>query len=408
MNFPVYIALRYLFSKKRRNAINIISGISIVGVAVGTMALIVVLSVFNGFDSLLKKLYHSFDPDLKITAAEGKTFLPADSVLDVLNTHTDIIHYSQVIEENALLKYEDQQFIATIKGVDSTYVHVSGVDTMISRGSFTLGNNGIPMAVAGQGIAFKLSLGVSMHTPVKIFVPRRNASLSYTFRNAQSAISERNIYTAGFFSIQQDFDNKYVIVPIDFARDLFEYPQEISALELKLSPGAQQDDIQEYLQNALGPHFRIQNRYEQHAFFYRIMASEKWAVFLILSFILLIASFNIIGSLTMLIIDKKHDINILRSLGATEQSIRNIFLLEGWLITAVGAITGLLIGGIVCFLQQNYGLISLSGSGSFIIDAYPVQAQWLDFAAVFATVMLIGFFAAYYPVRYITRKYALA
>ncbi len=405
MNFPLYIARRYLFSKKRRNVINIISGISVIGVGIGTMALIVVLSIFNGFDGLLKNLFYSFDPDLKVISTEGKSFQPDSAVLASVENHPDVAVFAKVIEENALLRYDDQQFIATLKGVDSSYVYVSGVDTMMTAGEFKLYDRGVPLAVAGQGVAYKLSLGINRHTPIKCFVPKRDARFTGSFMDASSAINQKNLYTAGYFSIQQDFDNQYVFVPIAFARDVFEYHDELSALEIKLKTDAKVESVKTELQNLLGPDFKVQNRYEQHAFFYKIMASEKWAVFLILSFILLIASFNVIGSLTMLIIDKKEDIYTLRSLGADNRAISRIFLFEGWLITAVGAVVGLVMGALLCWVQIRFGLISLGGSGSFIIDAYPVETRGIDFVIVFFTVMLIGFLASWYPVRHITGKY---
>jgi len=405
LRFPLYIAKRYLISKKRRNVINIISGISIIGVGVGTMALIVIMSIFNGFDDLLKNLYNSFDPDLKITAAEGKSFTPDSSTFSALTSHPAVQEFTQVVEENALLKYDEQQFIARLKGVDSNYTNVSGVDTMITSGKFELYDNGIPLCVAGQGVAYSLSLGINRHTPVHCFVPKRDAHFTGSFMDASTAINQKRIYVAGYFSIQQDFDNQYVIVPIDFARDIFGYDDELSSIEVKLAPGTNDQKVKTELQASLGDKFLIRDRQEQHALFYKIMASEKWAVFLILSFILLIASFNVIGSLTMLILDKKEDIYTLRSLGADNKTISRIFLLEGWLITAVGAVFGLVIGTVLCWLQMEFGLIKLGGSGSFIIDAYPVILRGIDFVLVFFTVLLIGFLAAWYPVRYITGKY---
>lgn len=405
MNFPFYIAKRYLFSKKKRNVINIISSISVAGVGVMTMALIVVLSIFNGFDDLLKNLFYSFDPDLRIESVEGKTFVEDSSMFATLDTQEGIVTYSKIIEENALLRYEEQQFIARLKGVDENFISVSGVDTMMSRGEFVLWDSGLPMAVAGQGVAYKLSLNIHLHAPIKVFVPKRDATMTGSFMDASRAINQKNIYPSGFFSIQQDFDSEYVFIPIEVAREIFDYENELTAIEIKLDKGADSDLVKTALKTSLGEGFSIKDRYEQHEFFYKIMKSEKWAVFLILSFILLIASFNIIGSLTMLIIDKKEDIQTLRSLGANNQTISRIFLLEGWLITIVGAVVGLLLGWLLCWIQTKYGVIQLNQSGSFIIDAYPVAMRFIDFIAVFFTVTFIGLFAAWYPVQYITKKY---
>ncbi|HKK67390.1 MAG TPA: ABC transporter permease, partial [Bacteroidales bacterium] len=223
--------------------INIISGISVIGVGIGTMALIVVLSIFNGFDGLLKNLFYSFDPDLKVISTEGKSFQPDSAVLASVENHPDVAVFAKVIEENALLRYDDQQFIATLKGVDSSYVYVSGVDTMMTAGEFKLYDRGVPLAVAGQGVAYKLSLGINRHTPIKCFVPKRDARFTGSFMDASSAINQKNLYTAGYFSIQQDFDNQYVFVPIAFARDVFEYHDELSALEIKLKTDAKVESV---------------------------------------------------------------------------------------------------------------------------------------------------------------------
>ena len=244
--------------------------------------------------------------------------------------------YSRIIEDNALLRYEDKQFIARLKGVDENYIHVSGVDTMITSGRFVLEDMGVPMAVAGQGVAYKLSLSISNQKPIKCFVPKRNAKMTGSFLDATSSINQKNIYPAGFFSIQQDFDNEYVFIPLETARNIFDYKDELTAYEIKLQRNADPDAVKESLRSKLGENFSVKDRYEQHEFFYKVMASEKWAVFLILSFILLIASFNVIGSLTMLIIDKKDDIHTLRSMGANNKTISRIFLFEGLLITTIG------------------------------------------------------------------------
>jgi lipoprotein-releasing system permease protein len=385
--------------------INIISAISIAGVSVMTMALIVVLSIFNGFDDLLKNLFYSFDPDLRIESVHGKTFENDSSFFRILENQHEIAEYSSVIEENALLRYEEQQFIARLKGVDENYIRVSGVDTMITRGEFSLWDQNVPLAVFGQGVAYKLSLNVNRHTPIKSFVPKRKANITGSFLDATHALNQENFFVAGIFSIQQDFDNQYVFIPISLARELFDYHNELTAVEIKLDENVDVKRVKTQLSQLLGDEYIVKDRYDQHEFFYQVMKSEKWAVFLILSFILLIASFNVIGSLTMLIIDKKSDILTLRSLGMGNHQISRIFLLEGWLITVVGAVIGLALGALVCYLQMEFGLIRLNQSGSFIIDAYPVTMKSIDFLAIFFTVVIIGLFAAWYPVRYITKKY---
>ncbi|HBF89466.1 MAG TPA: hypothetical protein DDX39_12570 [Bacteroidales bacterium] len=403
MNFPLYIAKRYLFSKKSTNVINLISIISVIGVTVGTTALIVILSVFNGFDSLITSLFNSFNPDLQITVKEGKTFVPDEAIFNQIKTHKAVHFYSETIEDNALLKHKDKQYIATIKGVSDNYVNMSGIDSMIVDGEFLLRDQNRDYALIGQGVAYYLSIGLNYVFPtISIYVPKRKGSVSLSPENA---FNRNSIMPSGIFSIQQDFDSKYVIVPLDFARKLYDYTNEVSAIELKINDYKNVSKVQKEISQILGDKYKVKNRYEQNELLFKIMESEKWAIFLILSFILIIASFNVIGSLTMLIIDKKNDIFILRSLGADYQLIRRIFLFEGWMISFLGAVVGLLLGLFICFLQEKVGLIKLQGSGSFVIENYPVEVHYLDLFYVFATVMLIGFLASWYPVRYITKKF---
>lgn len=406
MNFPFYIAKRYLISKKSRNAINIISFISIVGVATGTAALIIILSVFNGFDDLLKKLYNSFDPDIKIVSAKGKTFIPDDELIKKIEAQDFIDVYTLCLEENAMLEYGEKQIIATIKGVDKRYKKVTGLDSMIVKGDYALYEQGIPLAIAGQGIAYDLELDLDYMSPINIYIPSRTREFNGNFQDASENINHAIVYTTGIFTIQQEYDTKYVVIPIDVVRKLLEYEDNISSIEIKLEPETDVDDAVETLQVLLGEKFKIQDRNKQHEYAYKIMQSEKWAIFMILVFILLIASFNVIGSLTMLIIDKKNDIQILKSLGANNKTIRSIFFLEGVFISISGALLGLVIGGLVCWAQITFGLVKLGSSGAFIIENYPVLINLADFIYVFFTVMLIGIFAAWYPVRYITKKFA--
>jgi len=405
LNFPFYIARRYLFAKKTRHAINIISGISVGGVTIGTMALIIILSAFNGLDNLVRSLFNTFDPDLKITVAEGKTFSSEQENIKKLKAHEGILYLSEVIEENALLRYGEKQYIATIKGVGDDFVKMSGIDSMVYDGEFLLKDQKNSYAIVGQGIASTLSMGLNFITPIQIYVPKRTKNVILT---PDKAFNRKYIFPSGIFAIQQDFDSKYIIVPIDFARELLDYTVELSSIELKIDPSYNQDRVQKELQTLLGNEFEVKNRYEQQEFVYKIMQSEKWAIFLILTFILIIASFNIIGSLSMLIIEKKKDIETLRNLGANLKLIRKIFLLEGWMISILGAISGLILGSIICTLQQQFGLVKIQGGESFVIDTYPVSMEIPDFLFVFLTVLLIGYLAAWYPVRYITRKFILA
>jgi len=406
LNFPFYIARRYLISKKSRNAINVISFVSILGVATGTAALIIILSVFNGFDDLLQKLYNSFDPDIKIVAKSGKTFIPDSKFQKTLNSADFIEEYSFCLEENAMLQYGEKQIIATIKGVDEKYQEVTGLDSMIIEGDFMLYNRDIPCGIAGQGIAYSLGLTVDFAYPISVFIPGRTKEFKGNFQDATDNINKSTVYAAGIFAIQQEYDTKYLILPIAEVRTLLEYEKDISSAELKLTSGTDVKDAVESLALSLGDKYEIQDRNRQHEYAYKIMQSEKWAIFMILVFILLIASFNVIGSLTMLIIEKKNDIQILKSLGANNKTIRNIFFLEGLFISASGALLGLIIGVAVCWAQIQFGLVKLGSGGSFIIENYPVTMKSADFIYVFITVMVIGTFAAWYPVRYITRKFA--
>ncbi|MBN1132524.1 MAG: ABC transporter permease [Bacteroidales bacterium] len=403
VNLPFYIARRYLLAKKSQNAINIISTISVLGVAVGTMALVVVLSVFNGFDKVVKSLFNAFDPDIKITATVGKTFSPSGEAFDRIRNHSGVAAYSEVLEENALLMYGDQQHIATIKGADSVFVEVTGIDSMMVDGSMTLKDQNRPYAVVGQGVAYYLRIGLSFVDPLFVYTIRRSSKVNLA--NPDESVKRRYIYPSGIFAIEQDFDSRYVIVPIEFARELLEYSDEVSAIEVKLNPGKNPEQTQADFKNILGPDYRVKNREEQNELFYRIMRSEKYAIFLILTFILVIASFNIVGSLSMLIIDKKRDIKSLRDMGAGNKLIERIFIAEGWMISLIGSLIGLVAGTGISWVQDRFGLLKLQGSGTFVIDAYPVDIQIPDLILVWLTVLFIGFLAALYPVKQISKKY---
>lgn len=402
MNLPFYIAKRYLFAKKSQNVINIISAISLGGVAVGTMALIVILSVFNGFDGLVRSLFDTFNPDLKISLVEGKTFIPDEHRLDSLKNIPGVLDVSETLEDKALLRYGNRQTIAIVKGVSNNFGKVSGIDSMITDGSFILKKGGIDYCVIGQGISIFLGVGLKFTDPINMYVPRRLENVSL---NPERAINRKYIFPSGVFSIQQDFDSQYVLVPLSFARDLLGYNTEVSDLEVKLDPRYRVKSVQRQVKELFGTQFRVKNQYQQNELFYKTMQSEKWAIFLILAFILIVASFNVIGSLTMLIIEKKNDISTLRNLGSDLKLIRNIFLREGWLISIGGAVAGMLLGLFICWLQIRFHLVKLQGSGTFVIDTYPVQIKVFDIIAVFITVIVIGFFASWYPIRYITRRF---
>jgi lipoprotein-releasing system permease protein len=402
VKLSLYIAKRYLFAKKSRNAINIISSVSVAGVAVGTMALIIVLSVFNGLETMVSAIFNTFDPDIKITAAEGKTFIADTSRLKLLAKVEGLSCYSLTIEENALLKYGDRQFIATIKGVDDNYAMVTNIDSSMWEGDFILrSDKGRPYAIPGIGVAQYLGIRANFITPLNIFVPRRTGS---TNLNPEDAFNRKFIFPSGIFEVEKEYDSKYVYIPIEFARELTEIDDGVSSIEIKFTSQADPRFTQKSIVKIFGKGFIVQNRYEQQEIFYKVMRSERLAIFFILTLILIIASFNIIGSLTMLIIEKERDIEILKSLGADNNLIRKIFIFEGWLISIIGASTGILLGFIICWLQQTYGLVKLH-SESLIMDSYPVVMKIKDFIIVPGTVLLIGYWAAWYPVRFLTKKF---
>jgi len=406
VNFPFFIARRYFLTRKLRNLINIISFISVVGVTVGTMALVVVLSVFNGLEGLIKSRYNAFDPDIKITPATGKTFDPReDERFEKIEKLAGVEVFSKVLEENALIRYDKKQYIGRIKGVEDNFEALTGVDTMITGGRFALEEDKRDFAVVGQGLAVFLSISLNFMEPLNIYVPQRGQAATY---NPRQAFNRKYIFPSGFFSTSPEYDQQYVIVPIEFARQLLDYQNQITTLEIKVKDNHKITNVEEEIEELLGDDYQVKNRNEQHEVFYKVMQSERYAIFLILTFILIVASFNIIGSLTMLIIDKKSDIMILRSLGANLKTIRKIFFIEGWMISVIGALAGVALGLFICWLQMTFGLIRLGTSGSFMVDFYPVDIQWLDILGVFGTVLVIGFFAAYYPVRYITRRYIMS
>lgn len=402
MNFPLFIARRYLISKKKQNIINIISGISIAGVTTGTFALVVVMSVFNGFNDLIRSYFSILDPDLKITATEGKLFDPVEITGSLFKETEGIADFSPVIEENALLKYENRQYIATIMGVPGNFSAITGIDNLMVDGNFLLESDGAYFAVPGQGVASQLGIGINFTEPIHMYVPKKGIRASM---NLATALNHDYIFPSGIFSLLEEVDSKIVFVPLDYAKLLFDTGNQVSAIDIRVSDNAKVSSVQKNLRNRLGDSFQVKNKYQQHDMLYKTMKSEKWATYLILVFILVIASFNILGSLSMLIIDKKDDIAILRSMGATPRLIRRIFLFEGWMISLTGTILGLLAGIVVCLIQIHFELISLPGHGSFVITAYPVKLQLTDLLFIILVVLSIGFTAAWYPVRYISEKH---
>jgi len=397
MYLPLRIAKRYLLAKKSTNAINIISSISVVGMTVGTMALVVVLSVFNGFEDLVVSLYNSFNPEIQVTPMQGKTFVPDKNQIQLILKEDGVETISETLEENALLRYGDKQFIATIKGVDPKYEDVTGIDSTIIRGKFILEDRGEPLAIIGAGIEASLSINIRDElTSIIVNVPKRGTK---TVINPAEAFSWKSIRPIGVFAIQQEFDLKYMVVPLSFARDLLNYENEVSSLEISLTEDADEEDVKDRIEEILGADYVVKDRYQQNELLFNIMKMEKWAVYLILSFILVIAAFNIIGSLSMLVIEKKKDISILMSMGASKRLVNNIFLLEGMLMSLTGTVLGFVLGLGICLAQQYFEIIQLQGSGSFVVSAYPVKMDFVDFILVFVTVVVISILASWYPAR---------
>ena len=401
MNLAFFIAKRYLISKKSHNAINIISGISVAGICIGTMALVIVLSAFNGLSGLVESLYNSFDPDMEVTVKQGKTFDPNSIEIQSLKKLESIAFFTEVLEGNALLKYNDKQCIATLKGVSSNFQKMSGFDTLVREGSFNIQNNNI---VIGKGISYVLQTGPDdVFTPISIYAPKRGNINSL---NPEEGLNELKAYPAGVFTINDEFDYNYVIMNIDKARTLLDYTAEVTSIELKLKSGISKKQAQEQIASVIGNKYEIKNREQQNEVLHKTLNSEKLWTFIILVFILVIATFNVIGSLTMLIIEKKKDISILHSMGAGARLIRRIFLLEGMLITLIGALSGLLLGVLICWVQTKFSLIKLTEG--YVIDAYPVQIQIADILWILSAVVFIGFIAAWYPVRIFTKKHLVS
>jgi len=399
-----YIARRYLISKKSVNVINLISGISVAGVTVGTIALVVILSVFNGLDFSIKSLFSRFDPDIKIVAAKGKSFELTDGNFDEVKHLNGVVSLTPVIEDDAILMYGKHEYFATVKGVPTNYNEISGLDSSsITSGRFLLEENQVPFAVVGQGVAYYLSVGLTFTDPIQIFTLKKGTSGR---PNLANIFNHNMIYASGIFQNQQEIDSKYILVPFIYAQELYQMGNQVSAVEVGLKKGVSADLVQSDISRVLGEKFVIKTQFQQHELFYKVMQSEKWVIFLILAFVLVIASFNMLGSLLLLIIDKKTDIAVLQSMGANEKLIRTIFLFEGWMISLAGATFGVFLGVLICWIQIKFGILKIPGNdGSFIFSVYPVEVRISDLIAIFMLVTGIGFLAAWYPIRFISGKY---
>ena len=406
MNFPVYIARRYLFSKKSTNAINVISGISVVGVAVASMALVVTLSVFNGFHDMVASFFTQLDPQLKITPANGKTAASNDSTLMRIRQLDEVAVATDVLEDQALAVYGDRQQMVTIKGVDDNYDKLTHIRQILEGdGDYALHAADMNYGILGLGVAYQLGIGYTYREPLKIYAPRREGQINMA--NLQDGFVEDELYSPGvLFSIKQGkYDKRYIITAIQFTRNLFDRDGELTSLELRLKPGSNFEHVKAKVQEMAGTRFVVRDRYEQQEDTFRIMKVEKLMAYIFLTFILVIACFNIIGSLSMLMIDKRNDVVTLRNLGASDRQIIRIFLFEGRMISAIGAVIGIAIGLLLCLLQQQFGLIGLgSTEGSFVVDAYPVSVHPWDIVVVFFTVLAVGFISVWYPVHYFAKR----
>lgn len=406
MSFPFYIARRYLFSKKSHSAINIISGVSISGIAIATAALICILSVFNGFEDMVAQLFTAFDPPLKVLPAEGKYMAADEPELEALRKNPNIAVYTEVVEDNALLLINNRQAMATIKGVDDNFTSLTRIeDILYGDGTFQLHADILDYGIAGTGLLQQLSLPVNFSDPIQVFAPRSGERIDMT--DPRESFTQEELFSpnVGFMVKQGKYDNHYVLTSISFARRLFERQGYVTAVELKLKPGITTSAEKRSIAQKLGSRYQVLDRYEQQESTFKIMKIEKLISYIFLTFILLIASFNIIGSLSMLMIEKKQDAITLRSLGATPRQITAIFMLEGRLISLLGAIIGIAVGLTLCLLQQHYGLIRFgSQEGTYIIDSYPVSVHTTDILLTFLTVILTGFLSVWYPVKSFTQK----
>ena len=408
MRLPFFIARRYLFSKKSHNAINVISGVSVCGVAFATLAMVCTLSVFNGFQDLVQTMFTAFDPELKITSLTGKVFDADDDRMKNVQEMPEVEIFSKSLEDNAMVQYKGRQAMVVIKGVEDNFNQLTAIDSILyGRGELKLRDEVASYAIPGIELVSVLGTGIRFLDPLEVYAPKRGVKLNVA--NPSSGLRMDYLHSSGLiFAVnQQKYDDSYILTSLDFARNLFQYDTEVSSIELKLHPNADVDVVKKKISKFLGDDFLVQDRYEQQMDTYRIMEVEKLISYLFLSFILLIACFNVIGSLSMLIIDKREDVITLRNLGADNQLIFRIFLFEGCLISFIGALVGVCGGLMLCLLQQEFGFLSLGSgdsAGAFVVDAYPVSVHFCDVMLVTITVLVVGFLSVLYPVRYLSRR----
>ncbi len=402
MNFPFFIARRYVFSKKSTNAINVISAISVVGVAVGTMALVIVLSVFNGFHDLVASFFTNFDPQIELVPTQGKTAPADDPVLDQVRQMPQVSVHTDVLEDQGLAVYGDRQQMVTVMGVDDNFTQLTNIsDILYGDGEFTLQAANLFYAIPGIRLAQDMGLGARFDGYLKLYAPVRRGQITDLEDPSDGFVVDSLISPGVVFAVNQaKYDRDHIICSIGFARRLFDQDGMLSSLQIRLKPGSDLAAVKKQMREIVGSKYRVLDRFEQQSDTFNIMQIEKVLAYVFLTFILMVACFNIISSLSMLIIDKKDDAATLRNLGATDRQIRSIFLFEGRIISAIGAVVGILLGLLLCWLQQEFGLVHMGDSaGSFVVNAYPVSVHYDDVAIVFVTVLLIGWGAAWIPTR---------
>ena len=402
MNFPFFIARRYVFSKKSTNAINVISAISVVGVAVGTMALVIVLSVFNGFHDLVASFFTNFDPQIELVPTQGKTAPADDPVLDQVRKMPEVSVHTDVLEDQGLAVYGDRQQMVTVMGVDDNFTQLTNIgDILYGDGEFSLQAANLFYAIPGIRLAQDMGLGARFEGYLKLYAPVRRGQITELADPSEGFVVDSLISPGVVFAVNQaKYDRDHIICSIGFARRLFDQDGMLSSLQIRLKPGSDLAAVKKQMREIVGSKYRVLDRFEQQSDTFNIMQIEKVLAYVFLTFILMVACFNIISSLSMLIIDKKADAATLRNLGATDKQIRSIFLFEGRIISAIGAVVGILLGLLLCWLQQEFGLVHMGDSaGSFVVNAYPVSVHYDDVAIVFVTVLLIGWAAAWIPTR---------
>lgn len=407
MNFPFFVARRYLFSKKSTHVINVISSITVIGVAVATMALVIVLSVFNGFHDLVATLFTSFDPQLKVVPVEGKTAPADDPILTQIRQLPQVDVATETVEDQALAVYQGRQAMVKIKGVDDNFAEMSHItDILYGDGTFSLHAANLQYGTLGIRLAQTLGVGAQWDGFLKLYAPKKEGQLVDMANPSDGFVADSLNSPGVLFAVKQSkYDKNYIVTSISFARNLFGQQGMVSDLEIRLKPGSNLDAVKEEMQQIAGSKYRVLDRFEQQEDTFKIMSIEKLMAYIFLTFILVVACFNIIGSLSMLIIDKKNDVVTLRNLGANDKQITRVFLFEGRMIAVIGAVIGIGLGLLLCLLQQQYGFVRLGDSeGSFIVDAYPVSVHYTDVAIIFFTVIAVGWLAVWYPVRALSKR----